>query len=128
MPRDHAERVVMGAAHLSPYLGERMAHARLLDKPVFVRELLPKDLKLELERVDTEEAILVAKYLARVVGRAHARQLARAERKAWQAELRRNRSKTIDAPSWLWSGVVDLVAIHERAYLDHCRRYALKAA
>jgi len=128
MPRDHAERVVMGACHLSPYLGERMAHARLLDRPVFVRELLPKDLKLELERVDTREAILVARYLARIVGRAHARQLAHPERKAWQAELRRNRSKTIDAPSWLWSGVVDLVAVHERAYLDHCRRYALKAA
>jgi uncharacterized protein (DUF2252 family) len=128
MPRDHGERVVMGACNLSPYLGERMAHARLMDKPVFVRELLPKDLKLELERVDTEEAILVARYLARVVGRAHARQLARAERKAWQAELRRNRCKAMDAPSWLWSGVVDLVAIHERAYLDHCRRYALKAA
>jgi uncharacterized protein (DUF2252 family) len=128
MPRDHGERVVMGASHLSPYLGERMAHARLLDRQVFVRELLPKDLKLELERVDTEEAILVARYLARIVGRAHARQLARPERKAWQAELRRNRSKNIDAPSWLWSGVVDLVAVHERAYLDHCRRYALKAA
>ena len=128
MPRDHGERVVMGACHLSPFLGERMAHARLLDRPVFVRELLPKDLKLELERVDTAEAIQVARYLARIVGRAHARQLARPERKAWQAELRRNRSKTIDAPSWLWSGVVDLVGIHERAYLDHCRRYALKAA
>jgi uncharacterized protein (DUF2252 family) len=128
MPRDHAERVVMGACNLSPHLGERMAHARLLDQPVFVRELLPKDLKLELERVDTKEAIQVARYLARIVGRSHARQLARAERKAWQAELQRNRSKTIDTPSWLWSAVVDLVAIHERAYLDHCRRYALKAA
>jgi uncharacterized protein (DUF2252 family) len=128
MPRDHAERVVMGACNLSPFLGERMAHARLLDNPVFVRELLPKDLKLELARVGTEEAILVARYLARIVGRAHARQLALAERKAWRAELRRNRSKTIDAPSWLWSGVVDLVAIHERAYLDHCRRYASMAA
>jgi uncharacterized protein (DUF2252 family) len=128
MPRDQGERVVMGACHLSPFLGERMVHARLLDRPVFVRELLPNDLKLPLERVDTEEAIHVARYLARLVGRAHARQLARPERKAWQAELRRNRWKTIDAPSWLWSGVVDLVAIHERAYLDHCRRYALKAA
>jgi len=128
MPRDHAERVVVGACNLSPYLGERMAHARLMDRPVFVRELLPKDLKLELSRVNTDEAIQVARYLARVVGRAHARQLARPERKAWQAELQRNRSKTIDAPSWLWSGVVDLVGIHERAYLDHCRRYALKAA
>jgi len=128
MPRDHAERVVMGACNLSPFLGERMVHARLFDTPVFVRELLPKDLKLEIERVDTQEALRVARYLARIVGRAHARQLACAERKAWQAELRRNRSKTIDAPSWLWSGVVDLVAVHERAYLDHCRRYALKAA
>ena len=80
-----------------------------------MRELLPKDLKLELARVDTDEAIQVARYLARVVGRAHARQLTGPERKAWQAELRRNRSKTIDAPSWLWSGVVDLVGIHERA-------------
>ncbi len=70
----------------------------------------------------------MARYLARVVGRAHARQLARPERKAWQAELRRNRSKSIDAPSWLWSGVVDLVGIHERAYLEHCRRYAQRAA
>jgi uncharacterized protein (DUF2252 family) len=128
MPRDQAERVVMGACSLSPFLGERMAHVRLLGSPMFVRELLPKDLKLELARVDTDEAIQVAHYLARVVGRAHARQLARPERKAWQAELRRNRSKTIDAPSWLWSGVVDLVGIHERAYLDHCRRYALNAA
>jgi len=114
--------------NLSPFLGERMAHARVLERPVFVREHLPKDLKLELERVDTQEAIEVARYLARIVGRSHARQLARAERKAWQAELRRNRSKGIDAPSWLWAAVVDLVAVHERAYLDHCRRYALKAA
>ncbi len=39
MPRDHAERVVMGACHLSPFLGERMVHGRLLGSPVFVREL-----------------------------------------------------------------------------------------
>ena len=29
------------------------------------------------------------------------------------------------APSWLWSSVVDLLAIHEKAYLEHCRLYAL---
>ena len=32
---------------------------------------------------------------------------------------------SIDAPTWLWSSVVDLIGIHERAYLEHCRRYAL---
>jgi len=99
MPRDHAERVVMGACNLSPFLGERMVHARLFDTPVFVRELLPKDLKLEIERVDTQEALRVARYLARIVGRAHARQLACAERKAWQAELRRHRPSRPRTPT-----------------------------
>jgi hypothetical protein len=28
------------------------------------------------------------------------------------------------APSWLWSSVVDLL-VHEKAYLEHCRLYAL---
>jgi uncharacterized protein (DUF2252 family) len=27
-----------------------------------------------------------------------------------------------------WSRVVELVALHEAAYLDHCRRYALSDA
>ena len=36
----------------------------------------------------------------------------------------RNRSKTLDVPSWLWLSVVELMATHEAAYLDHCRRYA----
>jgi len=26
----------------------------------------------------------------------------------------------------LWNAVVDLVAVHEAAYLEHCRRFALK--
>ena len=43
----------------------------------------------------------------------------------WAAEVTRNRSKTLDAPSWLWSSIVELVAIHEAAYLEHCRRYAM---
>jgi uncharacterized protein (DUF2252 family) len=30
----------------------------------------------------------------------------------------------LDAPSWLWLSVVELMASHEAAYLDHCRRYA----
>jgi len=45
---------------------------------------------------------------------------------AWLTEMQTRRSKTIDVPSWLWRAVVDLVGVHERAYLEHCRRYALE--
>ncbi len=127
MPRDNAERVVAGARALSPLLGGRMATGRLLDKPVFVRELLPQDLKLEIERLERAEATDVAGFLAGVVGHAHARQLDAADRASWLKELRR-RSGALDAPSWLWNGVVELVAAHEAAYLQHCRRYALDQA
>jgi uncharacterized protein (DUF2252 family) len=128
MPRDNAERVVTGARSLSPFLGERMLAARLLEKSVFIRELLPQDLKLEIERLTGDEAMSVAEYLAQVVGEGHARQLDASERKQWLAELRRNRSKSLAAPAWLWNSVVDLVATHEAAYLQHCRRYALESA
>jgi uncharacterized protein (DUF2252 family) len=125
MPRENAQRVVEGARHMSPHLGERMVASRLLDKSVFLRELLPEDLKLELEQVGVEEAVRSAHYLARVVGKAHARQMDREQRRAWRAELARNRSRTLDAPTWLWASVVKLVASHEEGYLEHCRRYAL---
>jgi uncharacterized protein (DUF2252 family) len=49
-------------------------------------------------------------------------------RKSWVSDLQRNRSKKLDAPSWLWTSVVDLVASHEKAYLEHCREYALASA
>jgi uncharacterized protein (DUF2252 family) len=49
-----------------------------------------------------------------------------AGRKEWLADLKRNRSASLDAPSWLWNSIVDLVAAHEAAYLEHCRRHALK--
>jgi uncharacterized protein (DUF2252 family) len=125
MPSDNAERVVTGARALSPSLGSRMKDSRLLNKSVFVRELLPQDLKLEIDRLSQDEARSVAEFLGYVVGRAHARQLAEADRKKWLRELRRSRSKSLDAPSWLWTSVVDLAAAHEAAYLEHCRRYAL---
>jgi uncharacterized protein (DUF2252 family) len=41
MPRDNAVRVATGARALSPNLGQRMRAARLLDKAVVVRELMP---------------------------------------------------------------------------------------
>jgi uncharacterized protein (DUF2252 family) len=125
MPTDFAERVVEGARHLSPYLGERMRAATLLDRPVFIREILPQDLKLEFEQLTTEEVLLSAHYLAACVGLAHARQMNSPTRVSWQAELARHHTTDLDAPSWLWSNVLGLLVDHERTYLEHCRRYAL---
>jgi uncharacterized protein (DUF2252 family) len=125
MPKENGARVVAGARHLSPYLGGRMAPARLMGKSVFIRELLPQDLKLDIDHFTRDEAMNVAEFLARVVGRAHARQLNGTDRAVWYAELQRNRSKTLEAPSWLWNAVVDLVGDHESAYLQHCRRYSM---
>jgi uncharacterized protein (DUF2252 family) len=124
MPRDNAERVVTGAMALSPNLGQRMLASSLNGKPVVVRELLPQDLKLEIDQLTREEAVSVARYLSGVVGHAHARQMDRASRTAWRKELSKSHSKTLDAPSWLWTAVVDLVASHEAGYLEHCRRHA----
>jgi uncharacterized protein (DUF2252 family) len=128
MPRDNGKRVVEGARQLSPGLGDRMVAARMLDHGFFIRELLPQDMKLELDQLTQSEAMRAAGYLAKVVGIAHARQMDLAARSAWILELQANRSKTLDAPSWLWSSVVQLVGSHEQGYLEHCRRYALEHA
>ncbi len=129
MPRDNAERVVAGARALSPYLGKRMMACRLLDRAVVMRELMPQDLKLDVETLTERESLLLAGYLGNVVGRAHGRQLDAATRAAWRSTLVRARPASIDAPSWLWKGVVELISIHEAAYLEHCRRHAaLQAA
>ncbi len=125
MPRDNGERVVQGARHLSPNLGQRMLAARFLGRAVFLRELLPQDLQIEIERLTRDEAIKAARFLAMVVGQAHARQMDVSTRKKWSEELVRHRVKTLDAPSWLWSSVVELLAIHEREYLEHCRKFAM---
>ena len=127
-PRENAERVVEGARHLAPHLGERMVATRLLDRSVFVRELLPQDLKLEIEQLTRSEAMKAARFLTSVVGLAHGRQMDTQARRKWRAEVKRNRSKNLDAPSWLWTSIVGLVASHEAAYLEHCRRYALESA
>jgi uncharacterized protein (DUF2252 family) len=124
MPADHGERVVAGAWHLSPALGDRMLAAKVLDRPVFVRELLPQDLKFDVADLTCEEAMRLARYLAMVVGKAHGRQMDEATRTQWRDVLNGHRCTTLDAPSWLWASVVDLLATHEKAYLEHCRRYA----
>jgi len=124
MPKDNGERVVRGAWHLSPALGDRMQSAELLGRSVFIRELMPQDLKFEIEHLTADEALKIAFYLATVVGKAHGRQLSAQDSLAWRKQLTRNRSKTLDAPTWLWTSVVDLLAHHEKAYLEHCRKYA----
>jgi uncharacterized protein (DUF2252 family) len=127
MPADNARRVVAGARALSPFLGRRMLAGKLLRRSVVIRELTPQDLKLSIGTLSREEAMRAAHYLALVVGRAHARQMDAATKAGWRAELARNRSRSLDAPSWLWSAIVELIQTHEAAYLNYCRRYALQA-
>lgn len=125
MPADNAIRVVEGARNLSPALGDRMMPAKLLGKAVFLRELMPQDLKLAIDELTREEAVRAARYLAAVVGKAHARQMDAATRREFRRTLMRRHSKRLNAPSWLWSSVVQLAATHEAAYLEHCRTFAL---
>ncbi len=120
MPRDFAERVTFGASRLSPDLGCRMRAVELRRTPIFVRELFPQDLKIEIGSLDRKEAALVAGYLAAIVGKAHGRQMDAGMRKDWGKELR-NRVKSLDAPSCLWRSVVDLLIDHQEGYLEHCR-------
>ncbi|AYG70065.1 MULTISPECIES: DUF2252 family protein [unclassified Rhizobium] len=125
MPRGYAERVVAGATALSPNLGERMVASRVMDKAVFVREIAPQDMKIEIDRLDGNELQALARYLGGVVGHAHGRQMDRREWQSWTSELGHSRRKKPGAPSWLWSSVVELLSIHDKAYLEHCRKFAL---
>ncbi|WP_047497050.1 DUF2252 family protein [Terriglobus sp. TAA 43] len=122
--RNDAERVVTGASNLSPNLGQRMLAVPLLGKNLVMRELMPQDLKFDLDRLTQQEALAAARYLAGIVGKAHGRQMNRETRQSWLAKLKKQHSKSLDAPNWLWSSVVSLIADHEAAYLEHCRRYA----
>ena len=126
-PGHYGDRVVAGARALSPNLGDRMAAADLMDRPVVVRELMPEDLKLAIDQFSRRDALGAARYLAFVVGRAHGRQMPHDVRQAWKRELQQ-RPSDLDAPSWLWRAVVGLMVRHEEAYLEHCRRYALMTA
>jgi uncharacterized protein (DUF2252 family) len=128
MPRDNAERVVTGARAIAPFLGDRMRAAHLMGQSVVVRELMPQDLKLAIDRLSRLDATRAAWFLASVVGRAHGGQMDDIVRRGWRDELNRGHSTGLNAPFWLWASVVDLVADHEAAYLDHCRRYAMAEA
>ncbi len=123
MPTDQGERVVEGARHLSPFLGKRMTSVKIANKSAFVRELMPQDLKIEIESLTETQALKVAHYLGAIVGKAHSRQMDHHTRTRWQQELKRTQSATLAAPAWMWNSTVELLVEHERAYLEHCRRY-----
>jgi uncharacterized protein (DUF2252 family) len=89
---------------------------------------MPQDLKIEIDRLSRQEAMSLAHYLASIVGRAHGRQMTSSQRRAWRSDLAKNHKATLEAPSWLWASVVELIALHEAAYLDHCRQFALAEA
>jgi uncharacterized protein (DUF2252 family) len=128
MPANNTERVVMGAQQLSPFLGERTVAASLDSHQVVIRELRPQDVKFELSKLTQREAVLTAKLFAGVLGKAHGRQMKSDVRSAWRKDLKTSRTKNLDAPSWLWKSMVELVGLHEASYLEHCRKFALSEA
>jgi uncharacterized protein (DUF2252 family) len=129
MPKDDAERIVQAARHLSPALGNRMHAAHLLERSVVVRELMPQDMKLDIEHLSRKQATTVAKFLGMVLGRAHCRQMDVNTRNAWRKQLQRDHTtRSLDAPTWLWTSVTRLAAEHELTYLEHCRKFALADA
>lgn len=127
MPGVPATRVVTAARHLSPYLGERMMPITMQGRSLFIRELTPQDMKLEVDQFSQGEAVRAARHLAFVVGTAHARQMNATARSEWLAKIEADRSGALDTPSWLWESVVTLSGSHETGYLEHCRRYAIAA-
>jgi uncharacterized protein (DUF2252 family) len=105
-----------------------MIAAQILGRSVFIRELLPQDMKIQIKQLTQDEARKLARYLATIVGKAHARQMDVATQKLWKKELQHNRAKSLDTPSWLWSSIVELVANHAGSYLEHCRKYSHEKA
>jgi len=83
VPVQPAERLLAGARALTPALGERMRAGDVLGTPVIVRELMPQDMKLDIRRLQPNQAQRMADYLGAVVGYAHARQLSTEDRQAW---------------------------------------------
>jgi uncharacterized protein (DUF2252 family) len=86
----------------------------------------PQNMKLEVEQFSESQAVKAARYLAFIIGKAHARQMDREQRTSWRRTLRYHRGSGIDTPTWLWQAVVDLSGSHAAGYLEHCRRYALR--
>ena len=68
-----------------------MLATHLGDRSVVLRELMPQDLKFEMERLKQDEAVAAARLFASVVGKAHGRQMDQKAREAWAKELGQSR-------------------------------------
>jgi len=121
LPKNAAERVVQGARHLSPAIGERMQHGHMFGRQVFLRELRPQDLKPKIPRLSPREVLGLAGFLAQVLADAHGAQMQPSARRAWKRKVMAHSSRR-GPPSWLWENVVGLMALHQRSYLEHCGR------
>jgi len=84
-----------------------------------------RDLDQQIDQSSRQEAVNSARYLAEVLGKAHARQMDGSTRRDFASSFKKRKEGRLNAPSWLWSSVVELASTHEAAYLEHCRRYAL---
>jgi len=124
MPEDQAQRLWRARVICHPIWENGCAHSIVWPLDLF-RELLPQDLKIELETLTCKQAMNFARFLANVVGKAHARQMDTDTRSKWSKELSTARPVTLMPLLGSGAGVVDLLAIHEKAYLEHCRLYAL---
>ncbi|MBV8753067.1 MAG: DUF2252 family protein [Hyphomicrobiales bacterium] len=120
-PKHDGQRVVLAARRLSPSVGQRMQPGRILGRAVFIRELRPQDIQPEIPRLAKDEVLKLAAFLAGVLARAHADQMNASTRREWKRKLTGRRRSKGRSASWLWENVVELMARHERAYLEHCR-------
>jgi uncharacterized protein (DUF2252 family) len=107
---------------------ERMRAVNVVVRPAFVRELTPQDLKIEIEQLTADEATKLAGFLGGLSGKLTIGKWTETRAPSGDGDLRRSRSKSPDAPGWLWKNVVDLPVDHEKAYLEHGRKYALQKA
>ena len=66
-----------------------MLAVKLGGKDLVMRELMPQDLKFDLDRLTQEQAVAAARYLAGVVGKAHGRQMDTKTRSSWLSQVKK---------------------------------------
>jgi hypothetical protein len=79
------------------------------------------------DRLSRQEAMNLARYLAGVVALPHGRQMKASHRRALRSDLAKNH-KAFRSPVLAVGERRRAAGLHEAAYLDHCRRFALSEA
>jgi uncharacterized protein (DUF2252 family) len=75
-----------------------MLAARFSRQTGFLARLLPQYLHVEIEQLTSDEAMKPARFLAAMVGQAHARQMDGGSKKQWLNELQQHRTPDIRRP------------------------------